>query len=69
MRSVYVYADFVSGACSVVTRLSSRTGITAARKKVRVLVTVCIQKRHNSMTLSFSITLEASGRTYSLSSP
>ena len=31
-----MYADFVSGACSVVTRLSSRTGITAARKKVSI---------------------------------
>ena len=27
---------FVSGACSVITRLSSRTGVTAARKKVRI---------------------------------
>ena len=31
-----MYAYFVSGACSVITRLSSRTGVTAARKKVRI---------------------------------
>lgn len=44
-------AGFVSGACPVITRLSSRTGVTAARKKVRAFVTK--KKMHSVMALFF----------------